>query len=454
MSNTMSLKARSLARVSLAGLMLALAPLGAAAQAQAPAAGVAVTDDAVLSALRQAGHGDLRAVEALLAQGGVQEGEQALLEARRASAHLRFNEARRALARYFALQDQNPERAYLGHEIAAGIALLAGDYAAAARHADMQLTLSEGRAEDDIQNLHRMRDIGRQLAAVPPQAVEAQGNGAAVPLVRDKVGLLRSPISVNGQVQDAVLDTGANVSVVSASAALRLGLRFMEGETSIGNSVGGGVGIRMAVADRLEIGGAVVRNVIFAVMDDAALDFPVPGGYKIDAILGLPVLRSIGRVEFNIGAKSLRVAPAPVASAQLANLRVIGNAPYAMMSIGGVELPIYFDTGANSTSLYPPFAALAPALQAVPDEKKTSQAGVGGVQKIQNMFFQNVPVAIGQQSATVARIDYRPGGSGDKERPYGVLGIDVLSRFESFAIDYQNMVLEVGNPVVPQTASR
>lgn len=440
--------------VSLAGLLLALAPVRVdAAVARPVEAGAAVGDDMVLTALAKADHGDLRPLEALLAKGGMEAAAQHVLEARRASAYLRFDEARAALGRYFAGQDQDKNRLFAAHDVAWGVALLSGRYAEAARHAEAQLAMSAGKPQDKIDGIRRVLEMGTQWADVPAQAIEAPGNGEPVLLARDKVGLLRSPVRVNGVEQNAVLDTGASISVASESAAKRLGLRMMDGTSSIGNSIGGGVDIRLAVADRLELGGVVARNVVFVVMDDAALDFPVPGGYRIDTIVGLPVLQAVGRIEFNLVGKTLRITPAPTASAEPANLRVIGTSPYVMTNIAGVEVPLYFDTGANSTALYPQFAARKPDLRPIADERKIGKAGAGGVKHVQNMFFQNLAVGIGRQSAIIGSIGYRPDGPEDREVPFGVLGIDVLSRFRTFAIDYKNMVLEVGHPLAEDDVS-
>ena len=46
--------------------------------------------------------------------------------------------------------------------------------------------------------------------------------------------------------------------------------------------------MRIGVADRLEIAGTVLRNVPFLIIDDEHLTFPLPGGYDIRAIIGLP----------------------------------------------------------------------------------------------------------------------------------------------------------------------
>ena len=47
----------------------------------------------------------------------------------------------------------------------------------------------------------------------------------------------------------------------------------------------------------------ILRNVAFLIIDDSQLTFPqVPGGYDIKAIVGLPVMRALGRMRMEAGA--------------------------------------------------------------------------------------------------------------------------------------------------------
>ena len=62
--------------------------------------------------------------------------------------------------------------------------------------------------------------------------------------------------------------------------------------------------IRVGIADRLTIAGATLRNVPFLIIDDAQLTFPVPGGYDIKAIIGLPVMRALGRMRMAAAARA------------------------------------------------------------------------------------------------------------------------------------------------------
>ncbi|MES3045594.1 retropepsin-like aspartic protease [Sphingomonas faeni] len=122
---------------------------------------------------------------------------------------------------------------------------------------------------------------------------------ASIPTMRDKAGLVRAAVVISGLTQNAILDTGANLSVMSASAAKRLGLRIRDGAGRIASPSSGQIVTRVAVADRLVIAGVELAHVASLVMDDAQLSFPIVGGYQIDAIAGFSVFRAVGQTRFD-----------------------------------------------------------------------------------------------------------------------------------------------------------
>src|ERR1700723_705203 len=68
-------------------------------------------------------------------------------------------------------------------------------------------------------------------------------------------GNLYLPVTINGKKALYAFDTGANFSVMSEAEASRLGLAVTSVDTSIGDSSGNHLGVRVAVAKSLTIGG-------------------------------------------------------------------------------------------------------------------------------------------------------------------------------------------------------
>ena len=76
------------------------------------------------------------------------------------------------------------------------------------------------------------------------------------------------PMTINGRRADFFFDTGANLSAMTESEAKRLGLTVHDVSTQVFNTPGTAVGVRVATADDLAVGGFRLRNVAFLVFRD------------------------------------------------------------------------------------------------------------------------------------------------------------------------------------------
>jgi hypothetical protein len=201
---------------------------------------------------------------------------RALLQARLAAARLDPAAARDpALTRLAIGGDPAERRAALS--VMASVAFAEGDYAEAARTGELlERALSEAGDAEMAESVGRMRGLAALLNGRPMQRVEGSVVPASTASHYDRVGLPRIEVRVNGQAQEAVVDTGANLSVLSRETARRMGLEIAETETRVSNGVQGTVGVRIGVADRLEIAGTVLRNVPFLIIDDEHLTFRCP----------------------------------------------------------------------------------------------------------------------------------------------------------------------------------
>ena len=265
---------------------------------------------------------------------------------------------------------------------------------------------------------------------------------------RDRVGLTRIDIAVNGQAQEAVFDTGAALSVLSASTAQRLGVRIEEGDVAVGNGVQTTVATRIGIAARVEIAGTVLTNVAFLILDDASLNFPqVPGGYAIPAILGMPEMRALGRVRLERAGRFAVLPPVAEGEAGPANLRAAGNQLFAEVNVDGRTVPLLLDTGADRTSLTALYAAAEPARVAALRTGQANFSSAGGTRVRRFAIWPEAPLAVAGRSLTLPQLNIELPGSGPEPDDHGTLGSDLLRRFESYTLDFRAMRLSLGAPV-------
>ena len=437
-----------MAAVLLAGagflLEAPVAAVSAAPAAQPASAGPDI--DALFEAMAR---GELAPAERALAR-PLPADVAALLRAAVAAARYdRTATAEPALARLAAGPDPALRRAALS--VLTGSAFAYGDYAAAARSGRLleEALRAAGRARE-AEGTGRTWRLALVLAGRPGQQLDAPLSARSIAAHRDVVGMNRIEIEVNGAAQDAVIDTGAGLSVLSASAARRLGVVPIEGGVDVGNSVDSTVPVRVGIADRLEVAGNVLRNVPFLIIADADLSFTLPSGrYEIQAILGLPVLHALGRVRIAPDGFSV-LAPAAAAAGEAGaqNMHGVGDELYVDVMLGGRPVALELDTGANRTSLTARYAAANPTAVAALARRNASTAGAGGARIQPVATWANAPLAVGGQTLVVPAISITlPAAGAPPPQLNGTLGQDVLGRFESYTLDFSAMRLSLGSPL-------
>lgn len=425
----------------LAGLTLLLIDAGAlAAQSPQP---LPLPDTEVAALLSRPGLG-IFALEAALPR--IREPSLALLaRARLAAARLDAAGARRLVDRFLASRPRDPRQRALAWAIVADAAFAAGDYAAAARDAREQqaaLVAAAG-GEDERAGAAQTATMAAQLAAAPAQQV-ASYRPQAEPVHTDKVGLPRATAVIDGVAQEAVLDTGANLSVVSLSTARRLGLRMRQGDASVGSASRAAVAVRLGIADTLSFAGLTLHNVAFLVLDDQQLAMPVPGGYRIDAILGYPVLRELQRFRITAaGRLEPALSPASPAAAATGNLRMVGNDLYVRAQVGGQPVAMHLDSGAASSALSSWFASRHAGLLQGLRQHRQHVAGAGGATVSHTLTWPDVCVRLAGRGTVLASLDVEQAGSAGSPN---LLGEDVLHAFDWWSVDFGRMRVELGPP--------
>jgi len=394
------------------------------------------------SLFEAAGRGDLAPIERAMAETNDPD-VAALLRAGLAAA--RFDPAAPrdpALARLAEAGDAGKRRAALG--IMTGAAFASGDYATAARVGEAYArALREAGRDEDAAGAERAWRLAALLAGQPAQRLEGTVVPGATALRRDEAGLPRITIGVNGATQEAVFDTGANLSVLSASAAERLGVAAVEGNLEVGNGVATTVPVRVGIADRVEIAGTVLHNVAFLIIDDAQLTFP--GGYSIEAIVGLPVMRPLGRINVEAAGR-LTVAPSAGPGGE-SNLHASVNDLYVDALVDGDPVALHVDTGATQTRLSALFVAAHPERVAGLRRESQRTASAGGRRESQVAAWEQASLTLAGRQVALPVLPVALPGEGPAPKAYGTIGSDVLGRFESYTIDFGAMRLELGEPL-------
>jgi predicted aspartyl protease len=333
--------------------------------------------------------------------------------------------------------------------LAGQVALRTGRYNDAATLLDRAISEHDTVLDPVLRaDMEQARGLAMALRDTPAESVARRGSGT-LRLSADMLGLTTAPVRIDGKPQEAVLDTGANLSTLSASAAKALGVQMLSRDTAVHSSTSNAVQTKLAIAHTLVFGPVVLHDVVFLVVDDAALS-PLGPKSRIDVIVGFPVLSTLGRLTFrehdtgrHAKVRELAIAPSPRAGAP-GNLRFDAFSPFVQLSAGGSTLAFFLDSGANKTVFEKRYGR-EHLEQLAGLARKSMHVGGAGVVEVRNeAVFPQLAFTIGGTALTVPDIHVELDGNGS-DTTYGTLGSDVLWAKGGYTLDFGRLTLSLGS---------
>lgn len=309
---------------------------------------------------------------------------------------------------------------------------------AEAQHAVRKLLKNDSLSVDKRREYQNQLLIFKDLQETPPQEIEIIPG--ELDIRKDLAGLSRIPVEINALEEEVVFDTGANLSVITDSLAIKAGIPIGKSIFKVTAITGEKVNSKIGVADSLRIGNTLLRNVVFLVFPEASLSFE-KANYTIDAILGFPVINAMEKIEL-IEGKRFVISGSPETSLK-ENMALDLLTPIIEVYQDGRHLTFTFDTGASSTALYEQYLKLhEPFILENGVRDSISQGGAGGAVRI--------PVYKAPFSGVIAGREFHLDSANihiknqnDYPGIYGNLGQDVLRQFDTLSLNFRNMRVEL-----------
>lgn len=192
--------------------------------------------------------------------------------------------------------------------------------------------------------IHNRAALLLQLQDVGPESLRRSTERAALSL--DRFGAIAA--TVNGVALRVGIDTAANLSVLSHSAARKAGLRIRRAGYRIRLATSRTISTDVAVGELRLSNGIEISNLVFLVLADSVLR--VSAHREIDGLIGFPELAKIGPIQFRrdrtlvLNGQNLR---GPVQA-----IALVENDPVITASVRGAQMFCRIDTGSNRTVLY------------------------------------------------------------------------------------------------------
>jgi hypothetical protein len=275
------------------------------------------------------------------------------------------------------------------------------------------------------------------LAASADLSVEPR-QSATFP-VRFLDGNLVLPVEIDGHPGHYVFDCGANVSVLSASEAVRAGLRVLDGEGALVGMTGTTAPVRIAVAETLRIGGVTMHHVAFTVNPDTLPPFD-DWPKDVGGILGIQTAMALGSVQWSPAGRVTVATDLFAPSAAPPNMALDDNWPVVQVRFRGTTLAVAFDTGAQQTVLYPPFAAAFPDLIRQGTQGTQPLSGFSGTTEVASISLPSLTFEVGDRPVVLAPAEVLLRQTLGMSRWYaGNFGMDLLNQAQTVDLDFRAM---------------
>jgi hypothetical protein len=306
-------------------------------------------------------------------------------------------------------------------------------------------TADAGRLIDDILNVAPERSDIRNARLVfgafsDRQNQRVQSRRAAVGCEVTDSGV-RIPLSVNGQPVNWLLDTGANITLLSEAEARMLGVVVHDSTAQAADLAGGTTAVRTAQVGRIVIGETEMRNVPVLVLPESQPPWNELPPRK-QGIIALPLALALQSVRWT---KSGTCQTGPVASGGATNRFNLAFDQFnlvARVESEGRPLEFILDTGnQRETQLWERFARDFSLLLKERGSKGTKRiTQIGGSNEREVTIVPEVRLRVGGFETVLrpAAIFSKPVGN---DSYHGNLGMDLLSQAAEVMIDFQSMSL-------------
>ena len=289
----------------------------------------------------------------------------------------------------------------------------------------------------DVKNMLPTLEV---LSAFPDQSVAA-AEGSSVPIdVEDENVVL--PLRINGIEAHYILDDGFSLSGMSELEAKRLHLTVRDVKTTIDTMSGAEVGVRIAIAEKLQIGNTVLKDVAFYILPTTQPPFNQLGEGR-QGILGLPVVIALNHFEWSAKDRVFHLLPAsPQTSKSVGNLAFDGTSVFVQGAYAERPLEFSLDLGAQNTVLYPAFAQSHPELQTSGSSEAHKITGVGGSAEIPSLSVASLTFTVGGRDVSLSPAHVLLKSNNSTSGWFsGNLGMDLLNEAGSVEVDFNSMKL-------------
>jgi hypothetical protein len=276
----------------------------------------------------------------------------------------------------------------------------------------------------------------------------AAGASMTLPVDFGRPNLVRLSARVNGRPpEEFVLDSGASVSLLTDSAAERLGVRFVPGATAMARGLyDTETPMRLGWLDSLRLGDLSLEGVPVGVLPDGTLTFETAslGVFQLNGVLGAHLMKELDwRIEY-VGKRvfARRLDPKAPRGSKDQNMFFRRMKPMVRTSLNGQPWSLFLlDTG-SEPSMVTRGGLLKTRLFEPESNYPITLEGIGK-SRVSWGKVSNISVGVGAYMVRFKDIVVKEEGDGLED---GILGASFLANF-NVEIRFGAMTVTLENPV-------
>jgi predicted aspartyl protease len=286
---------------------------------------------------------------------------------------------------------------------------------------------------------------GQALAYLPPAQFDMPDNAVTLPLRKSGFGTPVITVRVNGKPHEFWLDTGASMTLLSASVALEAGVRLASRDTLALGVVAGHIPARAALIDSLAFGPIVARGLTAALVDATTLrmDHRIVNGVtqsvEIDGVIGTDLLRQLDIV-VDAGASTITIKKPRRDPRLVRNLYWIGYPVVRLVAADGRPMLFGLDTGAEGTYVTMSLLRKMPKTRVA--MRRGSIGGLGTEQHRTEWVARDVMLSDGDYAMGLHNIPVAPDRRWTFVNFDGVIGSDIALHARMH-LDFVNGVFDI-----------
>ena len=239
---------------------------------------------------------------------------------------------------------------------------------------------------------------------------------------------------------DMIFDTGCcNANCITEEAAERLGVKMLVDSLPLGG-VGGSTYAKVGVLPKMKLGGVVVKNPTFFVVESIV---DSPGVEKVEAVLGTHVMRAMGEMQIDMEQNQITI-PAKLSEApQQRNLSFHQGNYGIAFSFNHNFMVAHLDTGRTKSDLSQNFYRKNQALvdSVAGKRMKSNRSGIGGSREYEIVRLPQITLNVADKAVSFGSMDVII--SGHPSAWDGVMGADLLVGAGKTTLDLQRMFFRI-----------